>query len=171
MDITSYLLGKQSGGGGEEEYFSMSIKNGSSSRPGAVALLKKTPENLTLYPAVTSLGYAFAYCENLVEIGLFDTTKITAMGYMCYSCTSLETVPAFNTSRVTTMQNAFKDCYNLSKESLDNILVMCAGVASNYSRTKTLTDLGLTSTNYSAALIQSLPHYQDFIDAGWTIGY
>lgn len=171
MDITSYLLGKKSGGGGEEEYFSMYIKNGSGSSSGVLILLKKTPENLKLAPGVTSLGYAFASCTYLEEIGWFNTSKIEGMGYMCNGCSSLTTVPIFDTSKVTTMQNAFKNCTSLSKESLDNILIMCIGVASNYSRTKTLTDLGITSTSYSASLIQSLPHYQDFINAGWTIGY
>lgn len=171
MDITSYLLGKKSSGGGEEEYFSMYIKGGSGSSSGALILLKKTPKNLKLAPGVTELYYAFGSCTYLEEIGWFDTSKITSMGYMCNNCHSLTTVPIFDTSKVTTMQNAFKNCTSLSKESLDNILAMCAGVASNYSRTKTLTDLGITSASYSSSLIQSLPHYQDFIDAGWTIGY
>ncbi len=171
MDITSYLLGKKSGGGGAEEYFSMYIKNGNSSSSGALILLLKTPENLKLAPGVTSLGYAFGSCSYLEEIGWFDTSKIEGMGYMCNGCSALKTVPILDTSKVTTLQNAFKNCYNLSKESLDNILVMCIGVASNYSRTKTLADIGLTSMTYPASFIQSLPHYQDFIDAGWTIGY
>ena len=36
---------------------------------------------------------------------------------------------------------------------------------------KNLSEQGFTSANYPATRIQALPHYQDFVSAGWSIGY
>ena len=57
---------------------------------------------------------------------------------------------------------------SLTNESLDNILQFCI---TSKIENGTLKYLGLTSNYYPATTIQSLPHYQDFINAGWTIGY
>ena len=44
-------------------------------------------------------------------------------------------------------------------------------VKSPYSKLA-LAQLGITDTTaYPTSRIQALPHYQDFLDAGWTIGY
>jgi len=69
------------------------------------------------------------------------------------------------------MRYMFTLCSNLTDESLDNILQMCINTTSVYTRPKTLTELGFNVGYYSASRIQSLPHYNDFINAGWTIGY
>jgi len=92
------------------------------------------------------------------------------MNNMCNGCINLTTIPLLNTSSVETMTNMFSSCSNLTDTSLDNILQMCVG-ATSYTGTKTLATLGFNATNYPATRIQALPHYQNFIDAGWTIGY
>jgi hypothetical protein len=47
---------------------------------------------------------------------------------------------------------------------------MCIN-ATSYTGTKTFSKFGFNSGYYAASKIQSLPSYQDFITAGWTIGY
>ena len=94
----------------------------------------------------------------------------TNMSDMFMNCMSLTTIPLFDTSNVTTMDDMFRSCRSLTNESLDNILQMCIN-ASLYKKKKDLYSMGLISNYYPATTIQSLPHYQDFLDAGWTIGY
>jgi hypothetical protein len=117
-------------------------------------------------------------CNSLSTIPLFDTSNVTAMNYML-ACTNeggydgnvLTYVPLFNTSKVTSFTNMFQGRKNMNDEALDNILQMCIG-ATSYTGTKTLGQLGIYSNSgYSASRIRALPHYQDFVNAGWTIGY
>ena len=119
---------------------------------------------------VTNANNMFAYCYSLHYIPQFDTSNLVYMTSMFMNCVSLTAIPVLNTSKVEGMQNAFSSCYNLSKKSLDNILQMCIN-ATSYTGTKTLAYIGISSTYYPSSLIQTLPHYQDFINAGWTIGY
>ena len=121
----------------------------------------------------TNMGYIFNGCTNLKSIPLFDTSNVTTMQSAFYGCKSLIEIPILNTSKVkgtSSFQNTFSSCIKLSNESLDNILQMCIN-ATSYSSTKTLARLGFNSTNYPTSRIESLPHYQAFISAGWTIGY
>ena len=62
----------------------------------------------------------------------------------------------------------FKDCPNLSDESLNNILAMCKN-ATSYTNTKTLAYIGLTSAQ--ATKCTTLSNYSTFTAAGWTTGY
>ena len=155
--------------------------------------------NLVIMPLVdisnmTNMMNTFQYCQCLIEIAQLDTSSVTNMQNSFQSSYSLKKVPQLNTSNVTNMQgmfqncyclvdvpafnvpkvqyasNMFKNCYLLSNDSLDNILKMCIS-ATSYRDTKALTNLGLSSSNYPASTIQSLPSYQAFINAGWTIGY
>ena len=118
-------------------------------------------------------GSMFQSCSSLVSVPLFDTSKFQSFSAIFSACTNLKDVPLFDTSSVrgsSGFQNTFSGCINLTDASLDNILQMCIK-ATFYSSTKTLVRLGFSSTDYPASRIQALPHYQDFIDAGWTIGY
>ena len=145
----------------------------------------------------TSTFQMFYQCEYLSELPLLNTSETINMSYMFYGCKKLKTIPKIDTSSVTNMKNIFNsctrlenipllntlnisgnssfqsivsECPNLTNVSLDNILQMCIN-ATKYNGTKTLSRLGLNSTNYPTSRIEALPHYQDFIDAGWTIGY
>lgn len=62
----------------------------------------------------------------------------------------------------------FSRCSSLSNESLNNILEMCIN-ATSYTGTKTLKQIGLTSSQ--ATTCQSLSNWNDFVTAGWTTGY
>ena len=119
---------------------------------------------------VTNMNQMFYDCKSLTTIPLIDTSKVTSMQSMFLNCKSLTTIPLIDTSKVTTMESLVYGCKFLTNESLDNILQMCIN-ASLYTKEKVLTSMGLNSNYYPATTIQSLPHYQDFINAGWTIGY
>lgn len=119
---------------------------------------------------ISDMQSMFSNCSSLTSIPLFNTSNVTRMKSMFSNCTSLTSVPLFNTSNVIDMNNMFGQCRLLTDESLDNILQMCIN-AKNYTATKTFQGVGFNVNNYPASRIQGLPHYQDFIDAGWTIGY
>lgn len=179
-------------GGDVSEYFTSTIPSGNSNYGGLKDAIKTIPSNMT--PQGTSLNYAFSKfrilttiplidtsnvtsmvsmfetCLELQSVPLLDTSKVTDFGNMFSGCTQLSSVPLFNTSSVTNFTNMFSQCRHLSEASLDNILQMCIN-ATSYNGTKTLVQLGISSSYYSSATIQALPHYQDFIDANWTIGY
>lgn len=119
-------------------------------------------------PRLKNTGYMFNDCKSLKDVSLFNTNNVTNMMNMFYGCTNLETIPAFNTAKSTDMSNMFSNCKKLSNESLNNIMAMCT-TATSYTGTKTLRQLGLTSTQ--ATTCKSLSNYQAFLDAGWTTGY
>lgn len=119
----------------------------------------------------TTFGGTFLNCSSLVTAPNLDTSKATSMNSMFSNCTNLENVPIYNTSFVSTFSTMFSQCNKLTDTSLDNILQMCIN-ATNYTGTKKFTILGFSvtgTTAYPPSRIQALPHYQDFIDAGWTI--
>ena len=66
------------------------------------------------------------------------------------------------------MVDMFYYSRNLSDESLNNILAMCAN-ATSYTGTKTLAYIGLTSAQ--ANKCKTLSNYSAFTSAGWTTGY
>ena len=107
--------------------------------------------------------------SNILTIPLLNTSKVKNMSYMFYN-SNIPTIPLLDTSSVTNMSYMFYNAGSLTDESLDNILQMCIN-ATSYTKTKTLYQLGFRSVRYTASKIQALPHYQDFLDAGWTIGY
>jgi len=221
MDITSYLLGKNSAGGGGGSDLNWSaigydsrpqiIDNGynyakqiQQSWTPATDLTDRFRDdtNLVYMPLVdtsiaTNAYRMFSGCISLQTIPLIDTSSVTNTASMFYGCSSLKeisaidisnsksmnamfngclaltTVPQLNAGKVTgttSFVGAFSKCPNLTDESLDNILKTCIS-ATSYNGTKTLAKLSFDSTNYPASRIQALPHYQDFLDAGWTIGY
>lgn len=115
----------------------------------------------------------FAYCYGLKEIPLLDISKSQATSSMFSYCYSLTTIPVLNLSSVSganNIKNMFYYCPSLTDESLDNVLKSCIS-ATSVTSGKTLSNLGFNSSDYPVSRIQALPSYQDFIDAGWTIGY
>lgn len=131
--------------------------------------------NLVFMPLVntsniTDMYAAFRQCYRLITIPLLNTSNVSEFRYIFKGCYALANIPQFNISSASRLENMFTDCYSLTDTSLDNILKMCIS-NSSYSRTKTLASLGFASANYPSSRIQALPSYQDFINAGWTIGY
>lgn len=115
-----------------------------------------------------NMSNMFQYCSSLESIPLLNCSNVIHMPYMFRGCSSLTTVPVLDTSKVTNMLNMFVNCSALSNETLNNIMQMCIN-ATNYTGTKTLQQLGLTSTQ--ATTCQGLSNYSSFISAGWTTGY
>jgi hypothetical protein len=145
------------------------------------------------YSKATYLDYIFGGCNQLKSISNFNVNgriqysfdtcskletirgnlKPTNLRYAFNNCTNLKNIPVIDGSNISgsnALQNPFYGCTNLTDTSLDNILQMCIS-ATKYTGTKTLARLGFVVDNYPVSRIQALPHYQDFINAGWTIGY
>jgi hypothetical protein len=112
----------------------------------------------------------FGSCTTLESINTFISPNAKNYQQMFSGCTNLKNIPLLSSSNVTNFSGMFTNTKSLSNDSINNVLQMCIN-ATSYSGTKTLYVLGFRSSNYSASRIQSLPKYQDFIDAGWTIGY
>lgn len=129
-------------------------------------------KNVSNFNANGRMQYTFNSCIALETIQ--GTMKPTNLRGAFGGCTNLKNVPIIDCSKMTGngtyFQSAFSDCPNLTDTSLNNILDSLIS-ASGYTGTKTLKHVGFTSTDYPTSRIEALPHYQDFIDAGWTIGY
>lgn len=218
MDITSYLLGKKSGGGGgslthdwtaigytgepqeiSDGYdYAVQLKNNWDSTQTNLSNKYASNPYLIFMPLVdtsqaTDMSSMFKRCHiikcpllntsnvttmanmfqesDIISVPLFDTSNVTDMSYMFNADYDLINLPQLNTSKVKNMNSMFSQCSNLSDESLDNILKMCIGASPEYSKTKTLSAMGFTNGNQPKTKIQALPSYNDFITAGWTIGY
>lgn len=166
MDVFSYLLGKKSGGGKNTIIFDNSKTY--TNTDGLVSLITKF--NDLDFGNRTALQGFFKNCKNLIVAPFFDMSKMTNINNLFTNCYELKEVPLYDTSSVVSMASMFSNCYALNDESLDTILQMCINSSSDYSGTKTLYALGLRKTYYTDEKIQSLAHYDDFIDAGWTTG-
>lgn len=121
----------------------------------------------------TNADSAFKDCVKITTAPNITFTKIENVMEMFGNCTNLENIPLYNTSKVRSfwLYNFVANCLKLTDTSLDNILQMCIN-ATNYTGTKTLLYIGITDTTvYPTTRIQALPHYQDFVNAGWSIGY
>ena len=128
--------------------------------------------SLVYYPLVnvsnvTDMGSCFYGCSRLAKVPALNTSNVTSFNSTFYGCASLYDIEVLNTSSATNLNNMFKNSTAFSDTSLDNILQMCIG-ATSYTGTKTLAQLGITD-NTLKNKVPTLPHYQDFLDAGWTI--
>lgn len=73
---------------------------------------------------ITNCNYMFYECTRLVEVPLFDTSKVKEMYKMFCGCENLRKVPLFDTRNVTTMNSMFQNCNNLEtvpKFNIDNV--------------------------------------------------
>ena len=169
-DYADFVDSIQTGGGGSSNnvYVDMRLTGTYAYATGITSMI--TSIDLLDTSLMFSLRNFLANSK-IVTLPLLDTSNATTMREMLKECPNLENVPVLNTSKVTTMQSMFSGSKKLTDTSLDNILKMCIGTTSAYTRTKSLAELGFISSNYPASRIQALPSYQDFLDAGWTIGY
>ena len=120
--------------------------------------------------SLTDMQYMFYGCTSLETADLFYTSNVRDFGQCFRMCTNLKNVPIYDTSKAESLSSMFSNCSSLTDTSLDNILQMCIN-ATSYIGTKTLAQLGFTSTTASVSRVEALPHYSDFISAGWSIGY
>lgn len=144
---------------------------------------------------VTSLSEAFRACSSLEYLRELDLSSCTTCYRAFQNCTSLYSTPYLNnTNTGINFEQMFWNCSslrdltyfvlrspsnltnmfqgtgsNLDENSRKNLLWMLTGCT--YTGTKTLAHLGFTSSMYSAASWQALSNYNDFVSAGWSIGY
>lgn len=200
MDLFSYLLGKKSagaggGGGSDLDWSAIGFQEPPLSMTAGYNYAKQIydnwdnttttmyymyagDKNIKYFPGVDtsnveSFSDAFNGAEQLESVASIDTSKGTLFARMFGSCTNLVDVPVMDFKGASTsgsLKNIFTSCPRLSNQSMDNILKSCI-TATNYSGTKTLYQLGFRDMYNPAATIQTLPHYEAFTTAGWTIGY
>lgn len=120
--------------------------------------------------SVTTLRQAFTNCYKIVTFPNWDTSHVTSFNQTFRKCLVLANVPILNMSSATDIQSMYSNSPALTDTSLDNILQSCINANPNLGN-KTLAHMGFEATNYAKARIQALPHYNDFISAGWSIGY
>lgn len=119
----------------------------------------------------TNFYRCFYNCSSLESIPSWDLRAGTNLQQLFAGCSSIKNVPPLVITSATNLTNMFQNSgSNLTDTSRNNILMMLA-TASSYTGTKTLAQVGFTSSMYSAASWQALSNYADFVDAGWSIGY
>lgn len=172
MNIISYLLGKKSGGGGGTPSTEVKAILDPTKKYIYNSAIRGYITSIDLFDTseLTTFRSFFNRCTNLETIPLFDTSNVTDFRDAFSYCDYLRNIPIFNTSKATNMTGMFTLSTGLTDESLDNILQMCIN-ATAYTGTKTLLQLGIQPAYYPTTRIEALPHYQDFLTAGWTIGY
>lgn len=111
----------------------------------------------------------FRYCSKLKSVAPLNIENSITVNQMFMGDSLLEDLPYFNLPKATTASGFIQSCNSLTDESLDNVLRTCVSMTS-ITEAKTF-KLLTNNTYYTAERLQALPHYQDFIDAGWTIGY
>lgn len=115
--------------------------------------------------SATSLECMFQSCSSLKKINVLNTSKNTSLYYFCLGCNALEDVPLLDTSNVESVRYAFRNCPNLTNESLNNIMLMCANSKiTNYS-SKYLSEAGLTPEQ--CEVCKTLSNYSALVSAGW----
>lgn len=121
-----------------------------------------------VYDLSSALGTEsmFLRCTALVNAPNFDLSHVQSTAFMFNGCTSLANIPVYDFGSITNFYGMYNDCTSLTDTSLDNILQSCIA-ATNYTGTKTLAYMGINSA-YDSRIV-NLPHYNDFISAGWVI--
>lgn len=133
-------------------------------------------EKIKLANSVSNISYLFSSCSSLETINLsnIDFSKIRNITSMFSGCTNLKNInfgeTSFSSFASTSGSGCFTNCLNLTDETIDSFLqkITNATIQASY---KKLSHFGFTAVNYPESRIQALPHYQEFINAGWTIGY
>lgn len=109
-----------------------------------------------------------------MDVSSFDISNVYTMSYMFSSCQKLVdlNVDCFNIEHFSANANRvdgmFGQCYNLSNDSLNNILKMLS------TWTKTFTNKNLRKLNLSQAQCETcttLSNWQACVDVGWSTGY
>ena len=127
---------------------------------------------------VTNMEYMFATCERLIaDVSSFNTGNVTNMQGMFANGMNDDFSGAgkvtgfenFDMSNVTNMQGMFYDAQLNDAQKLVPVLTMCINATKISNENKTLNYLSLGS--YRAGICQTLSNYENFLNAGWTIGY
>lgn len=85
---------------------------------------------------------------------------------ICDGCINLVNFPELDFSSVYSLTNAFRNCANLSNDSLFNILESLKTLTNAYTGSKTLSSIGLSSEK--RAICQTLSNWPDLVALGWS---
>lgn len=124
-----------------------------------------TINNIIFNKINTSLYSTFQGCTNLINAPSMEINNCINIRDIFRNCINLVNIPIYNTSKINICSNFVNGCPNLSNDSLNNILQMCADMNCTYN----LNYIGLTEDQ--ANICMNLSNYQNFINAGWTTGY
>lgn len=120
---------------------------------------------------VTAMPSMINSCDYLTDVDMsnLDLTQVTDVGYMFAGDDLLVNLKLTGVTipKVTRMTGMFNTCTSLSKESLNQILALCAS-ATSYKETKSLAAIGVPETVRSKA--SSCSNYSAFYNAGWMVG-
>jgi hypothetical protein len=194
MNITSYLLGKKSGGGsaGGLDWTALGFDKTPSSIKDIYNSAKdiqnswdsqQTDHNsefsrseIVVFPYVdfsnvTNAMSFLSYNQKLENIAQLDTKSLQYCQNMFNSCKKLKNIGVFDFSNVQNAQNIFSYCSSLTNNDLNNILKTFSNTPkyANVSDWKTLKFIGLSQAQ--AEICTTLSNYQAFINNGWTTGY
>lgn len=140
-----------------------------------VAITTNVEQDVIIDTSVTTNINNRTFGSFVTRINKIDTTGMTNMTRLFYGSDNLEYVPVIDATNVTNAQGFYRMYTSvgehLTDQALDNILQMCIS-ATSYTGQKTL-QYGLSLSpqripDYETR-IPALPHYQEWIDAGWSI--
>lgn len=124
---------------------------------------------------VTIFTKAFYNNTHIETARSIDTSSATKMDDMFSGCSSLVNVPVYSLASMPSWSSnnpilaMFYNCPNLSNDSLNNILAMCATGSQIVRAQKTLRLLGLSSAQ--ATTCTGLSNWASAQTAGWSTGY
>lgn len=124
-------------------------------------------QNVDLWTSAQQMFYVCGYLED-VKVNLKNVNNMNQMFYDCRKLKNIE-FGNFTGGTLINAQNAFYNCRALNNDTLNRILGLCIN-ATNVS-TKTLAYLGFNSSYQPVSVLETLPNYQAFLAAGWTVGY
>ena len=171
MDVTSYLLGKKSsGGGGTGGHDWTAI--GYSGEPSFIS--QGYTYGVTIknnWNSPTSMLSKYENDTNLIFMPLVDTSRVSNFQSAFSGCTNLIYIPELDLSSARTnasLDYMFEDCASLSQESIDNILQMCIK-ASRYKGIKSFDTLYPNAPEIIISRVQNSQYYSNFTGAGWSL--
>ena len=127
----------------------------------------------------TNFGQMCQSARALVSFPQINTSNGTNFAAMFQDCKALVNVPVLDWSKATGLNDVFGGysggglpaCDNLSNESLNNILEMCANATAYIQQgtNMTLKYIGLTSAQ--ATTCETLSNWDTFVNVGWSSGF
>ena len=134
MDIMSYLLAKDSSGGGGgstvdlSDYFNSTISYGTSSKGGWKDVAKRIPDEMTINNASCAYMFSGYPASTIPNLTIGENITVTNCSYMFNSCRQVEVfdLSTLDLSSVTDVTSMFYYCQSATKidiRTLDNTII------------------------------------------------
>ena len=151
----------ESGEGDLSEYFTETIKGGSTNTPGFCYMIKKIPK---VKNEGKDNSYMFNYFNGTeIDLSEFDTSEVTSMERMFGSCKNLTNIDVsnFNTENVTTMRNMFQICQHIESLDLSNFNTSkVTNMSGMFDNCKLLSELNISNFNTENVTTMNNMFYQ-----------